>query len=246
MSPDHAAFLADLRAAARPIAPDRSMTDSYGGSGHLFYNVAVPVRRAMVKRWLAAHGTASAETIKTLVGDLFAAESHEEKTLGALLLRESVRVRRATGPAEVDAWLGHLNGWAEIDSLCQNAFTAEEMLAGWPAWERLLVRLSKDANINKRRAALVLLTGPVHYSDDPRFRDLALIFVARLSPERDILITKAISWLLRCLVTRHRAAVERCLAEQAITLPKVAIRETRVKLATGTKSGRGRAGSAPA
>jgi 3-methyladenine DNA glycosylase AlkD len=194
----------------------------------------------MVKRWLAAHKKAGAETIKALVGDLFAAESHEEKTLGALLLRESAKVRRATSLAEVDAWLGHLNGWAEVDSLCQNAFTAEEMLADWPAWDRLLVRLSKDANINKRRAALVLLTGPVHYSDDPRFRDLALAFIERLSPERDILITKAISWLLRCLVTRHRSAVERCLAEQATTLPKVAIRETRVKLDTGTKSGRSR------
>ena len=133
-----------------------------------------------------------------------------------------------------------LNGWAEVDSLCQNAFTAAEMLADWPAWKAQIDRFSTDANINKRRAALVLLTGPVHYSEDARFRDLALTVIERLKPERDILITKAVSWLLRSMTTRHREAVEQCLAEHAASLPAIAVRETRTKLATGTKSGRSR------
>jgi 3-methyladenine DNA glycosylase AlkD len=131
-----------------------------------------------------------------------------------------------------------LNGWAEIDGLCQNVFSAEEMIADWPGWERLLEQLSRDANINKRRAALVLLNSPVHYTDDARFRDLALIVIDRLKAERDILITKAVSWLLRSMITRHRGAVETCLAEHGPSLPAIAVRETRTKLATGTKSGR--------
>ncbi|HEX4183577.1 MAG TPA: DNA alkylation repair protein [Caulobacteraceae bacterium] len=239
MSPDHQALLTELRQTARPIRGDRpEQNDSYGGSGRPFYNVSVPARRAMVRRWLAAHKADPAEAGLALIDSLFGGESHEEKTLAALLLRESPRLRRAASPADVDRWLGQVRGWAEVDSICQNAFTPEEMMADWPAWKALIEALAASANINKRRAALVLLTGPVHYSDDPRFRDLALAVIDRLMAERDILITKAVSWLLRAMVTRHREAVERCLAEQAASLPKIAIRETRTKLTTGTKSGK--------
>ena len=92
--------------------------------------------------------------------------------------------------------------------------------------------------MGKRRAALVLLVTPTRTSDDPRFADLAFAVVTRLAPERDILITKAVSWLLRSLVTRHRDTVIAYLDANADSLPAIAIRETRTKLKTGTKSGR--------
>ena len=192
----------------------------------------------MARRWAAAHKAVSPTDVLAVVKSLLEGESHEEKILAALLLEYAPKARRAAAPADLERWLSHLNGWAEIDSLCQNRFGVDELLADWPAWRALIDRLSKDANINKRRAAMVLLNAPVHYSDDPRFRDLALVVIERLQSERAILITKAVSWLLRSMVTRHREAVERCLAEGADTLPKIAIRETKVKLATGTKSGR--------
>ena len=240
MSGEHAALLAQLRQAGRPTSPERPATDSYGGSGHLFYNVSVPDRRAIARRWLAANRTMTAQAFLTVVESLFDGESHEEKTLAAILLGCHPAGRREARPDDIDRWLGRLNGWAEIDSLCQNVFSAREMMADWPGWKRLLEQLSRDGSINKRRAALVLLNGPVHYTDDARFQDLALIFIDRLKAERDILITKAVSWLLRSMITRHRGAVEACLAEHGSSLPAIAVRETRTKLATGTKSGRGR------
>ncbi len=240
MNPDHADLLAELKALARPIPPDWPTTDSYGGSGHLFYRVGVPERRAMVRRWVAANKKAAPEDVLAVINSLFQGESHEEKTLAALLLDYHGAARLKAVPADLDRWLSHLNGWAEVDALCQNRFPAEEMLADWPAWRGMIEQFSKDADINKRRAAMVLLNSPVHYSDDPRFRDLALVIIERLMDERDILITKAVSWLLRSMITRHRAAVERCLEEQSARLPKIAVRETRTKLATGTKSGRSR------
>jgi 3-methyladenine DNA glycosylase AlkD len=91
----------------------------------------------------------------------------------------------------------------------------------------------------------VLLTGPVHYSDDRRLSNLAFSTIATLEHERDILITKAVSWLLRSLLTRHRTEVSHYLDDHAQTLPKLAIRETRTKLETGTKSGRSRRRSEP-
>jgi 3-methyladenine DNA glycosylase AlkD len=110
--------------------------------------------------------------------------------------------------------------------------------ADWAGWRDLIERLSDDVNINRRRAALVLLTRPTRTSDDPRFRDLAFVVVERLKVERPILITKAVSWLLRSMTARHGPAVAAYLDANAASLPAIAVRETRAKLASGTKSGR--------
>lgn len=82
----------------------------------------------------------------------------------------------------------------------------------------------------------MLLTGPVRYSDDPRLLEAALGAVARLQAERDILITKAVSWLLRNLTLRHRAAVVAYVAENRAALPAIAVREVTAKLETGRKT----------
>jgi 3-methyladenine DNA glycosylase AlkD len=235
----HARFLTELMTLARPVRVDLPpQNDSYGGSGRPFFNVSVPDRRAMIRRWLAGQKRAPVEDVLAVAESLFDGASHEEKTLATLILRGHAKARAAAGPADVDRWLAKLNGWAEVDSLCQNVFTAAEMAADWPAWRDLIERLSRDANINKRRAALVLLTGPTHYVDDARFSDLALAVIERLKAERPILITKAVSWLLRALIDRHPDAVAAYLAASAASLPPIAVRETRKKLQTGTKSGR--------
>jgi 3-methyladenine DNA glycosylase AlkD len=80
----------------------------------------------------------------------------------------------------------------------------------------------------------------VRYSGEVRLSDLAFAVVERLKGERPILITKAVSWLLRSMAPRHGLAVAAYLEANAATLPAVAVRETRTKLATGTKSGRSR------
>jgi 3-methyladenine DNA glycosylase AlkD len=239
MNADHAALLAELRKAARPIRHDLPpQNDSYGGSGRPYYNVSVPDRRGIIRRWLALNKSMSPEAFLAVVDSLTRGESHEEKTLAGMLVGANRKARRAVKTGDLDRWLGRLHGWAEVDTWCQNLFTADDMLADWPAWSGLIDRLSLSENINKRRAALVLLNGPVHYSPDHRFRDLAFTVLDRLQPERPILITKAVSWLLRSLITRHRDAVVAYLAANEAALPKIALRETRTKLKTGTKSGR--------
>jgi 3-methyladenine DNA glycosylase AlkD len=69
--------------------------------------------------------------------------------------------------------------------------------------------LAESGNINKRRAAAVL-----------------------------ILITKAVSWLLRNLVKHYRTEVEAYLRSNEGRLPAIAVRETFNKLKTGRKSGK--------
>src|SRR5262249_9593378 len=145
----------------------------------------------------------------------------EEKSLACLLLERSAATRALVKPRDIERWLDDLNGWAEVDSLCQNLFT-DELSADWPNWQKLIERLSKSKNINKRRASLVLLTRPVVVSNDKALRDHSFAMIDRLQSERDILITKAVSWLLRSLTSHHGKAVAAFLKERAETLPKIA------------------------
>jgi 3-methyladenine DNA glycosylase AlkD len=112
------------------------------------------------------------------------------------------------------------------------------LLEDWPAWRSLVKRLARDSSLHRRRAALVLLVGPVRHCRDARLRELALETIDTLKAQREIMITKAISWLLRSLITQHRDAVARYLEANAADLPKIAVRETRTKLATGRKTSR--------
>jgi 3-methyladenine DNA glycosylase AlkD len=236
---EHAVLLAELRALGRPYRGG-IQNDSYSGSGRPFLNVSAPDRRRIIKAWLARHRTASEAELLALADSLFEGETHEERTLAALMLQASPRARRAATPARVDGWLGQLNGWAEIDTLAASVFGPAELEADWPAWKGLIERLGRDANINKRRAALVLLVTPTRASADIRFRDLGFATVEALMGERDILITKAVSWLLRAMSSRHASEVAAYLDAHAAELPAVAVRETRAKLRTGRKSGRPR------
>ena len=235
MHPEHRALLEALKRSARAVPAGYADPKGYVGSAQALLDVAAPEQRAIAKAWVAAHKTAAADEVLALAGSLFQGGVHEEKTLGAILIGCHRGARLATRPQDIDRWLDHLAGWAQVDSLCQNLFKAEQMLADWPAWKGLIERLAGDPNINKRRAALVLLTGPVNHSDDPRFAPLAFATIERLKGEKPILITKAVSWLLRSMTKRHAAEVAAYLDAQSATLPAIAVRETRTKLATGRK-----------
>ena len=237
MTPDHKALLDQLRAASRAPSPGFD-PKSYSGTVSTSLNISAPVLRRIAKAWLADHKGASVSQVLGLVDELVRGDSHDEKTLGLLMLEGLGRGRRPFGPAEVDRWLDHLVGWAEVDALCQSIFGPQDLLSDWPAWSGFIRRLAQDANIYKRRAALVLLTRTTRTDPDPRPRNLAFEMVERLKGEREIIITKAVSWLLRSMTGHHPAEVGRYLDAQGPTLPAIAVRETRIKLATGRKTTR--------
>lgn len=225
------------RLAGHPvISPERAAADSsYTSGGHAYYGVSVPERWQLVNAWWREHRDLTVAQLLATCDSLISSNIYEEKTLGCMIIKQHRHVCAAVTPTDIERWLGHLAGWAEVDSLCQNTIPASQMLADWTAWDGLIGRLAADRNINKRRAALVLLTGPVHYSADPRLLIAALRTVDALKHERAILITKAVSWMLRALTTQHRSELEAYLAANREALPAIAVRETQVKLDTGTK-----------
>jgi 3-methyladenine DNA glycosylase AlkD len=209
--------------------------DSYLGGGSPYYGVSTPVKRKIAKDWANANKDISVKEYVRVLTLLFKGESYEEKTVAGLLLGYLPEQREIMGPKYLDSWLNYLEGWSEIDSLCYGNFSAEEILDNWFIWKSQIRSFSKSGNISKRRASLVLLTAPVRNSDNNELSKLAFNTVDRLKGETDVLITKAVSWLLRELIKKHRGLVSSYLDSNEKELPRIAVREVRNKLKTGKK-----------
>ncbi len=232
----HAQLLLELRQLAGCGPEANPMPGNpYLGTTKPFYSAEATTGRSAVRAFRARHPDLTPSEYLALLDGLFLGQTCNDIFLGSLLLALWPDKRRQVEPERIDRWLDHVEGWAETDSLCQSVFPAAELLARWEAWQALLEKLVGDGNIHKRRASLVLLTRPVRESADERLFRQALANIERLKRERHILITKAVSWLLRELIKLHREAVEAYLSENAGSLPAIALRETRNKLLTGRK-----------
>lgn len=79
------------------------------------------------------------------------------------------------------------------------------------------------------------MTKSLSQSNDSRLSELAFENIENLKPEKGILITKAVSWVLRALVKFHKEEVLSYLQNNKDTLPKIAYREALSKALTGKK-----------
>ena len=207
----------------------------YLGHNHISYHTPTSDKRRIAKEFLKKHESLSNKDFFALLTLLFKSKSFDEKSVGGLLLEYSKKHRENINPNILGTWLPHLIGWAEIDSLCQSNFTQEELLSDWTEWKKVLVQFSKSKCVSKRRASLVLLVKSVSKSKDPRLSKIAFENINRLKHEKDILITKAVSWLLRALTHTHKKEVWEYVKKNKETLPKIAVRETTRKIKTGRK-----------
>lgn len=229
----HREILEAIKQAAKEPTPRAG--DGYIGTRKPVYMLSTPATRQVAREWIARHPALTPDDYADLLDLLSQGETCNEVGLIGDFLLLLPKLRYTLDPSHLDIWLDHTEGWGEVDSICQNKFKADEILARWGEWKRQLTSFVKSPNVHKRRASLVLLTMNVRKSDDPRLSALAFANIERLKGEKDILITKAISWLLRDLTYLYRTEVENYLAENETSLPRVAVRETRIKLATGRK-----------
>jgi len=219
------------------IPPSEFDIAHYLGSSQNFLHLSTPTKEKIVRHFVDSHSTTPLRDWEILLADLAKSPIHEERiSLGSILARHT-ELRISIHPSLIDIWLDTLSGWNQVDCLCQNVFQSEQILDQWSRWQPFLRTLSHSPNINKRRAALVLLTKPVEKSPDPRLKDIAFATIILLMPEREILITKAISWLLRSLSRQYAAEVTAFIDLHESQLPKIAVREARKKILTGKKNG---------
>jgi len=210
--------------------------NSYLGTSHPRYAITVPALRKIAKTWMTNHPSLSATELSLLLTRLIKGDSSTEKCMAGILLDYSTPEQRKFNPKIFNTWLNELEGWAEVDTLCTGRYSETEIPSQWETWKPLLIRFSKSKNIQKRRASIVLLCSPLLKVTDERMANFALQNALQLAHEKDILITKALSWVLRSMVKRHRRLLERFMVQHKSKLPKIAVRETLTKLKTGKKT----------
>ncbi len=217
------------------IQANNDWVKKYLGTTKKYYGLKTDVKIREIKAYLKSQNLYH-EEIQNLLLSLSRGDSFEELSTIGLVLNLYPDYRKNLKPEILDKLLNRVEGWAETDTICQLCFTAEDILSRWDEWKKLLKKFVSDPNIHKRRASLVLLTKPLRQSDDSRLPKLAFANTDKLKHEKDILITKAVSWILRSLIKFHWKEVEKYLDHNLDTLPKIAIRETKNKLLTGVKN----------
>jgi 3-methyladenine DNA glycosylase AlkD len=130
-----------------------------------------------------------------------------------------------------------LDSWWTVDS-----FGLDLAGAAWRSGQiedALVERWARSEDRWWRRLALVC-TVPLNLKSRGGTGDAAktLHICTLLVDDRDDMVVKALSWALRALSQRDRAAVEALLAEHEKRLASRVMREVRSKLATGLKNPR--------
>jgi 3-methyladenine DNA glycosylase AlkD len=213
-----------------------TMLDTYLGNKNPRYPIAAPVLRKLGKEWMRAKSELHPDEFADLLTSLISGVSSTEKIFAGILMDCAKEEQRSFDPGNFDRWLAHLEGWAEIDSVCTGKYTITHVVPLWKKWKPLLIKFSKDKNINKRRASLVIFCSPLRHIQDERLVKLAFENIDRLKSEKSVLITKAISWVLRSMYKHYRKQLSEYLKKNKDSLPKIAVRETMVKLKTGKKT----------
>ncbi len=214
---------------------EKDWVKKYLGTNKIFHGFSSQEMVDLAKDLLQKNNFNDQELIDLLNSLYQNGTTYTEIALAAIILSKSSKLLQNFDPKNLDLWLNYTCGWAENDVLCQSNFSSEIVLNNWSNWQKILKDFNKSKNINKRRASLVLLTKSVNKSDDSRLSKLAFQNIENLKSEKEILITKAVSWLLRSLVSFHKQDVLSYLEKNKNTLPKIAYREALSKALTGRK-----------
>lgn len=231
MSTEHKILLDEIVANASPLGGHD--TAKYLGTTHKIYRVSIPALRVIAKRWTLFNRSIIFKKFIAIIGQLLMGDSREEKVLASMIFGNFPKFLIQVPAYEINRWMGELTGWEEVDSFCDEIDVW--LRAGSSTRVSLLKKWNKDKQIEKRRASLVVLCSSVRQNDSEIFCNLSFSFIDALKAEKHVMITKAISWLLRSLIKYHKTDVIRYLRENASSLPSIAVREVTTKLETGRK-----------
>lgn len=187
---------------------------------------ATPQLRELRKGWSAMLKGSSAAEVIALACVFHDRLPQETRWLAHELVRFHKEAFAAIGTAQAERLAGGVSGWYAVDAL-------GTILTG-PAWaagrieDGLIDAWSRSEERWMRRLALV---STVKAGGTGR----TLAVCERLVTDRDDMVVKAMSWALRELSKKDRAAVEAFLAGQPVAAR--VRREVTAKLSTGLKSG---------
>jgi 3-methyladenine DNA glycosylase AlkD len=231
---DVAAEAGAITAALRALAPHPTVVPIIR-TGHPFYGAKVGDLRRTASGWLRGHRDADPATVAALADRLWHTGVREEQLVACFLLAGHRAALAATDPARVGwHWTALLDNWETTDQLGMNVLGPLVALDPGRRFG-LLAALAGDPHPWARRVALVACTRLARADDAaalwPRVAELLLA----LAHDRAAALPKASSWVLRSWLAACPAEVAAFVDGHADRLPALAVRETRAKLATGTK-----------
>jgi len=203
----------------------------------LFYGVKVGDLRKIARGWHRSHPGAAAQEVSALADALWSTGVREEMVVAALLHGHDRRTRSVMGLRRADRWAKTLDNWETSDALAAwltAPAVADDPERGYPMLETLAGRSNPWA----RRVGLVACIGTGRTPEAARWWPRVEGIVLRLASDKEASIPKAISWVLRTHTRHAPGLIEEFMDSHADVLPAIALRETRNKLRTGTKSGR--------
>ena len=245
MTLDVAAEATAITAALRALAPELTVAPVIR-TRRPFYGARVGDLRATATGWLRGHRQATPTQVAELADRLWHAGIREEQLVACFLLAGHPAALAATDPARVAAWCALLDNWETTDQLGMNVLGP--LVAGDPAARLgLLEAMAADPPPWTRRVALVACTRLARANGAARWWPRVAGLLLALAGDRRAALPKASSWVLRSWLAPCPAEVAAFVDANAGRLPALAVRETRAKLATGSKRPRpGRAGDARA
>ena len=208
---------------------------SYSGSPRKSYHIKNSVKYQKLKAWKSRHTDITFDEFINVLDQLNNGETSTERTSIGYLLETFPKFRKQLDLSKLENWISNLEGWAEIDSLCQRPFGKEDLESRWSEWKSLLQRLNQSTNPSKQRASLVLMIKTLRQTNKKKIITLAFENITNLLPSKNKLITKAISWILREMSRYHKKEVIEYYKKYEQQLPAIARREVKRKLETGRK-----------
>jgi 3-methyladenine DNA glycosylase AlkD len=196
-----------------------------------------PSIRVLRKTWSATVKAADALEVIALAQALERTAPQEGKWVAYELIRHHTGAFAAVGATEVEDFASRVASWYATDAL-------GTILSG-PLWaagrlpDTLFETWSRSPNRWLRRSALVAtvgLNGTLHGRKGDPSRTIPLCLA--LAADRDDMVEKAVSWALRFLSQRDKAAVASFMAAHGDRFGARVRREVRHKLETGLKSRR--------
>jgi 3-methyladenine DNA glycosylase AlkD len=230
---DVAAEADAITAALRALAPEPVVVPTIKTS-RPFYGARVGDLRRTAAGWLRGHRQAGPGQVAELADRLWHAGVREEQLVACFLLAGDRAALAATDPARVRAWTALLDNWETTDQLGMNVLGPLVALDPGRRFG-LLEAMAGDPDPWARRVALVACTRLARVHGAARLWPRVAGLLLTLAPARKAALPKAISWVLRSWLGPCPEQVAAFVDRHAGRLPALAARETRAKLATGTK-----------
>jgi 3-methyladenine DNA glycosylase AlkD len=216
-----------------PSAPEPTVVPIIK-TGRPFYGARVGDLRTTSAAWRRGHRRADPAQVAELADRLWHAGIREEQLVACFLLAGDRAALAATDPDRVRAWTALLDNWETTDQLGMNVLGPLVALDPDRRFA-LLEAMAGDPQPWARRVALVACTRLARIQGAAALWPRVARLLLALAGDREAALPNACSWVLRSWLEPCPAEVAAFVDGPAGRLPAVAVRETRAKLATGTK-----------